>query len=128
MNPLRRMKPFLLGAILLLLVLVLAFLLPTLAAQRRIAAANTQRCYLFTELIKPGMTRLDVREALNHIGPNSVTQAEFPGGLSQMYVGFSDVQASDRFGSELVLEFLDDQFSSAWIPSGVGEASPACQK
>jgi len=92
------------------------------------AEQNTFRCYVFGELIKPGMAREEVEKILHQFGEYRVNESRFKG-FYQLHIIFENGQAHQKFGTDnFVLDFSNDQFKYAWQPYKGSGALPMCQR
>ena len=91
-------------------------------------AINELRCYVFRDLLKPGMSRSEVRESLAQFGDFRESESSFLGGLTRVYIYFADPETSRRFGGYVILSFYDGKYARASVPSGSDVFAPACRE
>jgi len=91
-------------------------------------AVNELRCYVFRDLLKPGMSRSEVREILSQFGDFRENESSFGEGHTEILIIFTDPGTSRRFGGNIILSFYDGKYARASIPMGSEAFPPACRE
>jgi len=71
------------------------------------------RQHLLCEVLKPGMSKDDVLNVLKQVGEFKSNEANWPGGLIELGINFTDPKGRDLYG-RFVLGFSDYKYASAY--------------
>jgi len=87
--------------------------------------ANIERCHIFVDDIKKGMSLTEVEVILNNIGKYDSAPLEV-NGLTTINIHFKEKSIWERFNSDVILYFENGQYTHAEIPTGLGEFKSVC--
>lgn len=71
------------------------------------------------------MTHAEVREVLARYGPFEENESDFPG-LYELMIHFTDPHTDRKFGGEVILLFVKDQYQSASVSIGLERFAAVC--
>lgn len=118
---------FILGCLILLIGMYLMLEVADYLRQREIGEGNSLRCHVFKELINPGMTQEEVENVLDQYGLYNMNISDFSSGKYRIYITYLNDETRRMFGGDIVLEFSNDLYASAWLPYGIGDSLPVCK-
>lgn len=97
-------------------ILLVACILPLLTVK---IVVNAERHYLYCELLRPGLTRLQTQHALEQIGPYRAWEDSV---LELTYVGFKSPLTAFLVGGTIRLDFDEnDRLHSVYRQVGFGD-------